>query len=84
MPDEPAAPGPDAPDLKIAADTPAEQCPPTLLFALRDLNDQINALKARQNDLMAGYMAGRGWSPSTHRMNINIDTGTVTATPVGE
>lgn len=81
--DAPAEPGEtwtDPEPLRMAEPAP-ERVPEHLLNQLRTLDREIAATRQRQNLLVQGYMAGRGYHPEHDHLNIDLDTGNVTVTP---
>ena len=61
--------------------TATEPINPVLLVQLRAAQSQINALNASIQSAIGGYIAGRGLSGETHTINVNIETGVMSATP---
>lgn len=61
--------------------TATEPINPALLAQLRAAQAQINAINASIQSTIVGYIAGRGLSGETHTINVNIETGIMSATP---
>lgn len=58
-----------------------ESAPGELMGALKEIDQQIAFLQGRQQFALAAHAAERGWSMTTHNVNLDLASGMFTVAP---
>lgn len=63
-------------------DVVLESAPGELMGALKEIDQQIAFLQGRQQFALAAHAAERGWSMTTHNVNLDLASGMFTVSPL--
>lgn len=66
----------------MATAEPVRLIPSGLLASLRQLDAQMAAIRAQQRAMVDGYLAGAEIDMAANSVDINLDSGIVTVTPL--